>query len=144
MSDARALEGVHVRPVTRADHSGVLALIEPFIDRNKLLPRTVAELDELLPNGFVADAAGEVVGFAALEVYSKKLAELRSLAVADAWQGRGIGHLLVEACLDKARALGIFEVLAISSAEEFFRSCGFDFTLPGEKKAFFLQTRNDY
>jgi len=29
----------------------------------------------------------------------------------------------------------------VTSSEEFFQTCGFDFTLPGEKKALFLQTR---
>jgi hypothetical protein len=31
--------------------------------------------------------------------------------------------------------------MAITSADDFFHRCGFDFTLPGEKKALFLQTR---
>jgi len=35
-------------------------------------------------------------------------------------------------------------VIAITSSEEFFQRCGFDFTLPGEKKAVFLQTRETY
>ena len=30
--------------------------------------------------------------------------------------------------------------MAIASSEEFFRNSGFDFTLPGEKKALFIQT----
>ena len=31
-----------------------------------------------------------------------------------------------------------------TSAESFFLACGFDFTLPGEKKALFMQTREEY
>jgi len=52
-----------------------------------------------------------------------------------------VGKRLVEACVNRAREEQILEVMAITSSEEFFRSCGFDFTLPGEKKALFLQTR---
>jgi amino-acid N-acetyltransferase len=133
-----------IRPVQRDDHDGVLELIEPFIGRRKLLPRTLEELDLLLPHGFIAELDGRVVGFAALEVYSKKLAEIRSLAVADELQGIGIGKQLVEACVNRAHELNILEVMAISSSETFFRSCGFDYTLPGEKKAFFIQTREEY
>jgi amino-acid N-acetyltransferase len=33
--------------------------------------------------------------------------------------------------------------MAITSTDEFFRACGFDFTLPGEKKALFIQTRDE-
>ena len=81
------------------------------------------------------------MGFAALEVDSRKLAEVRSLAVAGDVQRHGIGKRLVEACVRRAHERQIFEVMAITSSEDFFRSCGFDFTLPGEKKALFLQTR---
>jgi amino-acid N-acetyltransferase len=84
------------------------------------------------------------VGFAALEIYSPKLAELRSLAVSSQFQGQGIGKALVQACLDLAKTRRIFEVLTITSSEEFFQKCGFDFTLPGERKALFHQTREQY
>jgi hypothetical protein len=43
-----------------------------------------------------------------------------------------------------AKERSILEVMAITSSEEFFQSCGFDFTLPGERKALFLQTRPEY
>jgi amino-acid N-acetyltransferase len=122
----------------------VLAVIEPYVAHRKLLPRTLDEIEDLLANGFVAELDGEIVGFVALEIYSKKLAEIRSLCVADGFQRHGIGKELVAACVRLARERSILEVMAITSAEEFFRACGFDFTLPGEKKAFFLQTRPDY
>ena len=43
--------------------------------------------------------------------------------------------------MELARARDVMEILAITSSESFFRACGFDFTLPDEKKALFLQTR---
>jgi len=48
-----------------------------------------------------------------------------------------LGKRLVEACIEQAKKQEILEVMAITSQEEFFQSCGFDFTLPGEKKALF-------
>jgi amino-acid N-acetyltransferase len=33
--------------------------------------------------------------------------------------------------------------MAITSEDLFFQACGFDFTLPGEKKALFFLTRQD-
>jgi amino-acid N-acetyltransferase len=116
-------------------------LIAPFVEQRKLLPRTIDELALLLPNYFVAEDDGKIVGCAALEIYSSKLAELRSLVVRPEYQGLGVGKNLVEACVNRARDEQILEVMAITSSEEFFQSCGFDFTLPGEKKALFLQTR---
>lgn len=132
---------VTVRPVETSDRDPVLRLIEPQVAQRKLLKRTFDEVDELLRNGFVAEYKGQIVGFAALEIYSKKLAEVRSLVVADGVQGRGVGRLLVASCVNVAREQDILEVMAISSAETFFRACGFDFTLPDEKKAFFFTIR---
>lgn len=134
----------HVRPTSDDDVDGLSRFIEPFVTQGRLLPRTLDELKELTRHGFVAVAGDEIVGFAALEIYSSKLAELRSLAVSSQHQGQGIGKALVTACVERAQKHHIFEVMAITSSEEFFQRCGFDFTLPGEKKALFLQTREAY
>jgi N-acetylglutamate synthase-like GNAT family acetyltransferase len=128
---------VTVRRAIREDIPAIQLCIEPFVKQGKILPRTVSELDDLLETYFVAEANGRVMGCAVLEIYSRKLCEIRSLAVLTEAQGLGIGKKLVEACLELAKAEKVHEVMAISSNEEFFQSCGFDFTLPGEKKALF-------
>ena len=133
-----------VRPSTMSDLDDIYDFIQPFVDAGRLLPRTLDELEGLIPTGFVAIADGEVVGFVALEIYSRKLAEIRSLCVSSEYRGQGIGKRLTLACVDLARRQKIFEVMAITSTDDFFRSCGFDFTLPGEKKALFLLTRDEH
>jgi N-acetylglutamate synthase-like GNAT family acetyltransferase len=134
-------ETIIIRKAVAADLESLNAFITPFVQSGKLLPRTTDELQSLLPSCFIAEKDGEIVGCAALEIYSKKLAELRSLAVANEAQRRGIGRSLVQACVQFAREQSILEVMAITSTEEFFQRCGFDFTLPGEKKALFIRTR---
>ena len=141
MSD---LADIVIRPATPVDVEGIETLIAPFVDAKRVLPRTQGELTELVTNGFVAELNGQIVGFATLEIYSRKLAEIRSLCVQEGLQGRGIGRLLTRACVDLATHRNIYEVMVITSSEEFFRNCGFDFTLPGEKKALFLQTRDEH
>ena len=133
---------VSVRPAQKDDLAAVAEFIHPFVVEGKLLPRTETELVELLDTGFVAECAGKVVGFSALEIYSVKLAEIRSLAVSTNVQGSGVGRKLIDACIELAREKRVLEVMAITSSEQFFQACGFDFTLPGEKKAFFMQTRD--
>jgi amino-acid N-acetyltransferase len=140
----RIVDPVEVRAAAPTDLEPLEAFISPFVEARRILPRTTDELAGLLPTSFIAVVKKEIVGFAALEIYSRKMAELRSLAVADQWQGRGIGRRLVHACVHLARERGIFEVMTITSADEFFLKCGFDFTLPGEKKALFLQTRENH
>lgn len=131
--------------VHKATDSDLLELsdfIKPFVDQGDLLPRTFDELEDLLETSFIARYEGRIVGCAALDIYNKKLCEIRSLAVDPQAQGLGIGKKLVSACVELARQEGIYEIMSISAAEDFFKSCGFDFTLPSLKKAFFLQTRD--
>jgi len=130
-----------IRPAVATDLPELTSVINYFVQQNKLLPRTVDELEDLVPTGFVAVDDGKIVGFAALEIYSPKLAEIRSLAVMESMQGRGVGSMLVQQCVRLAQSRDILEVMAVTSSDDFFVSCGFDFTLPGEKKALFIQTR---
>lgn len=144
MSQDSQIHGLNVvvRSAVPQDIPNLERFVDHFVQANRLLPRTAGELDMLIPTGFVAEREDELVGFAALEIYSSKLAEVRSLAVKLELQGLGIGKKLVERCVDLARSRNVLEVMAITSTESFFQSCGFDFTLPGEKKALFIQTRD--
>lgn len=131
--------------ITKAEATDLVDLsdfIKPFVDSGEILPRTYDELEYLADTFFIARLGSRIVGCAALEIYSQKLCEIRSLAVDPGAQGLGIGKRLVSACVELAAREGVYEIMAISSAEDFFRSCGFDFTLPNLKRAFFLQTRD--
>ncbi len=134
---------VTIRKATEADLSAIEDLIKQFVQDGKLLPRTFRELEDLLETLFVAEYEGRLVGCAGLDIYNQKLAEIRSLAVSPTVQGKGVGKLLVNACVELAMEREVFEIMAISSSEAFFRACGFDYTLPHERKAFFLQTRDE-
>lgn len=134
---------VSIRSAKPTDIPAIAELIKPFVDEGSLLERTFDEFEELLPNFFVAvDDDGNILGCAALEIYSRKLAEIRSLAVSAQAQGQGVGRKLVAACVERAREQNILEVMAITASDAFFQSCGFDYTLPSLKRAVFLQTRD--
>ena len=120
------------------DLRDIYAFLLPFMDQELLLVRSPQELGLLLTHAFVARRRGTVVGFAAVEVYSRKLAELQCLAVSSQHRRMGIGKELVELCIKKATALGVKELMAISASEELFRSCGFDYSLPHQKRALFF------
>ncbi|MCL4248168.1 MAG: GNAT family N-acetyltransferase [Anaerolineae bacterium] len=131
---------VIIRKATEADLAAMAELITPFVEQGLLLERTFEELAEWLGTSFIAEADGKIIGCAALEIYSRKLAEIRSLAVSKDAQGLGVGKALVNACVELAQQRNILEVMAITASEEFFRSCGFDFNTPNLKKAMFYQT----
>ena len=141
----KILTQLQVRAARQNDIPAIAELIAPFVEEGSLLARTYEEFDELLPNFFVAEeeiqGVSHIVGCAALEIYSPKLAEIRSLAVSEAVQGRGVGRLLVNACVQRAQEHKILEVMAVTSSDGFFQACGFDYTLPGAKRALFYQTR---
>jgi N-acetylglutamate synthase and related acetyltransferases len=137
----KILTNVKIREAREEDIPAMVSLIAPYVEQGTVLGRTLDEFDELLPSFFVAELDGRVVGCVVLEIYSSKLAEIRSLAVADDLRGAGVGRMLVNACLERARERKILEVMAITSSDEFFIKCGFDYTLPGAKRALFIQTR---
>ena len=124
---------------TQDDLADVQAFLQPFMDNQHLLPRTSVELQILLKHGFICRQNNKIAGFAAFEMYSKKLGEIQCLAVDAEFRRQGIGGTLVKMCVQRAREQKVKEVLAISASEEMFKSCGFDYSLPNQKRAFFIQ-----
>ncbi|MDG1873973.1 MAG: GNAT family N-acetyltransferase [Mariniblastus sp.] len=131
--------GFQIVPATHDDFADVQQFLLPFMDGLSLLPRTSIELELLLKHSFRAVAEKKIVGFCALEIYSKKLAELQCLAVDSSFRRRGVGRALVLRCIERARDEKVNEMMAISSSDEMFMSCGFDYSLPNQKRALFIQ-----
>ncbi len=121
------------------DLERVQDFLRPFMDGKQLLPRTSIEMELMLKHAFIAIIGSEMVGFAAVEIYSKKMAEIQCLAVSDQCRRRGVGRSLVNRCVERAKEEKVLEVMAISSSDEMFMACGFDYSLPNQKRAFFIQ-----
>ncbi|MDE2862841.1 MAG: GNAT family N-acetyltransferase, partial [Chloroflexota bacterium] len=88
-----------IRAATLFDAGAISRLIEPFARADQMLPRPIADIIENLRDYKVAFDGDELVGVAALHLMPPDTAEVRALAVADSWQGRGLGRELVERCL---------------------------------------------
>ena len=145
-ASSQTAEHIEIRSAMLDDLSAVLALLRPYVVARKLLKRSRSEMTGLLGNGFVAVVdrpTGEydIVGFCAVEIYSRKLAEIQCLAVRDDYQGKGLGSQLVQRCIERARERGVLEVMAISASESMFRNLGFDYSLPDQKRALFFQLK---
>jgi N-acetylglutamate synthase-like GNAT family acetyltransferase len=124
-----------VRKFTELDLPNVQALIARNL--NRLLPRSNEEIISNKELWWVAEHEGKIVGCACLEIYSPKMAELRSLVVDDAVRGLGYGKSLVEAVKSEVNLRRIPELLVITSTPEFFEKLNFGACL-GEKYALFL------
>jgi len=125
---------VTVRGARAGDVDGILALVNSNTDR--LLARDRDEIASLLDTFWVADDDGDIVGCCCLEVYSPKIAELRSLAVRPSHRGRGLGAALTTQAVEEAERRGIPQVLVVTSNRAFFERLNFGPCL-NEKYALF-------
>jgi len=100
-------------------------LINYFAERDEMLPRPLSELYENVRDCFVVRQGERVVACATLHVFWSDLAEIRSLAVAEGSQERGIGVQLVEACLQEAEELGIATIFCLTYKPALFEKFGF-------------------
>lgn len=130
---------VQVLSAGRDELAEVQTFLAPFMDNRQLLQRTSIELELLLKHSFKAIHNGRIVAFCALEIYSKKLAEIQCLAVDHDFRRQGLGGKLVNCCVQRAREEKVKELMAISSSDEMFLTCGFEYSLPNQKRALFIQ-----
>lgn len=109
-------------------------------------PRELVQDDiPRLQSFFVAEARTlkEIVGCCALQVYSRRLAEVRSLAIHPDFRGQGIAGRLVQACRQRGRDRQVHQLLAVTSEPGFFEACGFT-VHSGWKTALFANLDEDF
>lgn len=119
-SHASSASAAQIRRARLDDVDGIHALLQGFSDREVLLPRSRSDLYASLREFRVAEAGGEVIACAALQIFTADLGEVRSLAVASSRAGGGIGRRLVSCIEDDARALGLRRIMALTTTAEFF------------------------
>jgi amino-acid N-acetyltransferase len=96
-------------------------LINGFADKGQMLARPLSEIYESIRDFFVIRDGEQVIACAALHVAWSDLAEIRSVAVAEENQRKGVGARLVAACLKEAEELGIKTVFCFTYRPEFFK-----------------------
>jgi amino-acid N-acetyltransferase len=116
---------VNVRPARAADAPAIHELIKTHALRGKMILRPLDEIYGSLREFFVCEQAGQVVGCAAAHIFWSDLAELKCLAVADEFMGRGAGSALCRACRDDMVRLGVRRLFTLTSVPEFFEKLGY-------------------
>lgn len=118
---------VTVRPARTPDVPRIAQLIDGYVNQRILLGKERVTLYEDVQEFRVAeDAARAVVGCGALHVLWEDLGEIRTLAVDPAWQGRGVGHAVLEALVEHARELGLSRLFCLTFEVPFFARHGFE------------------
>lgn len=114
-----------IRRARITDAKGIHQILFGYAEQGQLLGRSLVDIYESLRDFHVLEREGVLVGVAALQVCWEDLAEIRSLAVGPGLAGQGIGRMLVEACLEEAREIGLKKVFALTYQPEFFSRLGF-------------------
>jgi GNAT superfamily N-acetyltransferase len=149
-----SVDGVVVRRATDQDIDRMVALLEHGSlvdgkeDRGDLAPyrSALAEINQGRGGVLVAEMAGQVIGVCQLIVFrhfqsqGSLCAEIESVHVHPDQRGKGIGHILMEAAIDRAREQGCYRVqltsnLARADAHRFYEALGFSPSHRGYKLA---------
>ena len=104
-----------------ADVPQIHKLINEYAKNGEMLARPLSELYEDIRDYFVIREGERVVACAALHVSWSDLAEIRSVAVAGDMKKKGLGALLVEACIKEVAELGIKDIFCFTYQPDFFK-----------------------
>ena len=114
-----------VRPARTSDIKKIRSIVDSYATQRRLLSKETVTLYEGVQEFTVAEVNGEVVGCGALHVLWEDLAEVRTVAVIESMQGKGIGHAILESILNKAKEIGVKKVFCLTFETKFFDSHGF-------------------
>ena len=109
-----------------SDIPDMQALVVGEVKDGVILNRTEDEVANNIRSYVLAKDEGQIVGYTALHVHSKRLAEIRSLIVDEKYRGQKVGQRMVEFTLREAKELGVEEdVLVLTYLPLFFEKLGF-------------------
>jgi amino-acid N-acetyltransferase len=114
-----------IRQATIHDVPHIQGIINSHAEFGRMLFKSYAQLYDRLRDFAVYEIGGEVVGCVGLAIIWADLAEIRSLAVDQAHQGRGIGRRLTEWCIEEARRIQVRRLMALTYEQAFFAKLGF-------------------
>jgi amino-acid N-acetyltransferase len=126
MNKTRPDGAIVIRPATERDVSEIVALVNGFAAQNVMLPRSAEQVLAALGDFRVAVDGEQLAGCGSLIALTPALAEIRSLAVAPAFQGGGLGGLLVTDLLRLAAGRRYDQVCALTLRPAFFQRQGFE------------------
>tara|TARA_B100000029_G_scaffold62246_1_gene55827 strand:+ start:1698 stop:2222 length:525 start_codon:yes stop_codon:yes gene_type:complete len=118
--------GLNVARASLRDAYDIHEIINYFADAGEMLHRSIDEINQNI-NDFVVvkNKTGNLIATAALHKLDDKLGEIKGVAVKENWQGKGVGSILIQSCLQDALKLGINEIFVLTNKPEFYNKMGF-------------------
>jgi len=109
-----------------SDIPAMQALVVSEVKDGIILDRTEDEVATNIRSYVLAKDGDKLVGYTALHVHSRRLAEIRSLIVDEAYRGQRVGQRMVQFTLDEAKDIGVEEdVLVLTYLPQFFLKLNF-------------------
>jgi len=111
---------------TLSDIPAMQSLVLGEVKDGVILNRTEDEVATNIRSYVLAKDQGKLVGYTALHIHSKRLAEIRSLIVEKNYRGQHVGKRMIEFTLEEAKVLGVEEdVLVLTYLPQFFEKLQF-------------------
>ncbi|HET9362525.1 MAG TPA: GNAT family N-acetyltransferase [Vicinamibacterales bacterium] len=114
-----------IRAARESDADAIHRLISEHLAEGRLLPRSRDEIRSRVHRFIVASDEAGIVACADLAPLSRRVAEVRSLVVADEARSRGICRRLVQELERRALAAGFATLCAFTHAPGYFVKMGF-------------------
>ena len=109
-----------------SDIPAMQALVVSEVKDGIILNRTEDEVATNIRSYVLAKDGDKLVGYTALHIHSRRLAEIRSLIVDEAYRRQNVGQRMVQFTLDEAKNLGVEEdVLVLTYLPQFFLKLNF-------------------
>jgi amino-acid N-acetyltransferase len=137
----------NIRPMAFTDIPEVLGIMQPFVEKGILVPRTAKTLEDQLEHFAVYDVDGTIHAGGALIRYSDNCAEIAGVAVDETYSNLGIGGKMVSYFVERARSSGIERIFVLTThTSDWFDEFGFKrgtiADLPKEKREGYNKKRN--
>jgi amino-acid N-acetyltransferase len=114
-----------IRSARTSDVKAIRQLVDSYAAPGQMLTKETVTLYESVQEFTVAEVDGKVVGCGALHVLWDDLAEVRTVAVEKSLHNKGIGHLILERIIERAREVGVERIFCLTFRTDFFGNHGF-------------------
>ena len=116
---------VFVRAARREDVQRIFEIIDQCAASGSVLPRTTDNIALTIESFFVGEVNGQVLGCCALVTCGPSMAEIRSVATAEAGRGFGIARAVVDYAIIMGKALEFERLFLLTKIPRFFEKLGF-------------------
>lgn len=115
-----------IRFMNQQDIPAVLSVMQPFIEKEILLPRNYENLLENLSDYIVYEIDGGIRACGALHNYGDGQAEILGIAVDSSFSNLGIGPKIINFLIQKAKSKNIKTIFILTTkTSDWFESLGF-------------------